>query len=51
VGIEQRDAIACPHAEHLIIIQDNWPTHTVHKMLEGLRGSPITLVPLLTYAP
>jgi hypothetical protein len=40
-----------PHAEQLFVIQDNWPTHTAHEVLEGLRGSKLTLVPLPTYAP
>ena len=42
---------AYPHAEQLFLIQDNWPCHTAHEVLEGLRGSKITLVPLPTYAP
>lgn len=42
---------AYPHAEQLFLIQDNWPCHTAHAVLAGLRGSKITLVPLPTYAP
>jgi hypothetical protein len=42
---------AYPHAEQLFVIQDNWPCHTAREVLEALRGSKITLVPLPTYAP
>lgn len=40
-----------PHAEQLFVLQDNWPTHTAREVLEGLRGSKLTLVQLPTYAP
>lgn len=40
-----------PHAEQLFLIHDNWPVHRHPDLVEGLRGSKLTLVPLPTYAP
>jgi hypothetical protein len=40
-----------PQAEHLFLIQDNWPVHWHPEVLAGWKGSKITLVALPTYAP
>lgn len=40
-----------PHAEQIFLIHDNWPVHWHPDLLEGLRGSKLTLVGLPTYAP
>lgn len=40
-----------PQAEHLFLIQDNWPVHQHRELLALLRGSKFTLVALPTYAP
>jgi hypothetical protein len=42
---------AYPTAEQLFLIHDNWPVHCHPDLVEGLRGSKLTLVGLPTYAP
>ena len=40
-----------PQAEQIFLIHDNWPVHWHPELLEGLRGSKLTLVSLPTYSP
>lgn len=43
---------ACyPRATQIFVLLDNWPVHFHRDLLEDLRGSKLTLVPLPTYAP
>ena len=42
---------AYPAADQLFLIHDNWPVHWHPDLVEGLRGSKLTLVGLPTYAP
>lgn len=42
---------AYPRAEQIFLIHDNWPVHWHLDVLEGLRGSKLTLVSLPTSAP
>jgi hypothetical protein len=42
---------AYPQADQVFLIHDNWPVHWRPDVLEGLRGSKLTLVSLPTYAP
>ena len=42
---------AYPRAEQIFLIHDNWPVHWHPDVLEGLRGSKLTLVSLPTSAP
>lgn len=42
---------AYPQADQLFLIHDTWPVHWHPDLVEGLRGSKLTLVGLPTYAP
>jgi transposase len=44
-------ARAYPRAQVIYLAQDNWPVHSHPRVVEALKGTTITPLPLPTYAP